>query len=251
MIPQHPAAPFRQQRWIELHNIGEVTIPAFACVEIMDAYRPEATGGLTPGGGRTVLKVGQVSRDSIPNTIINGPLAIPAGGKGYPGTMHDPMYALAEAMMVAGTTCGPVKEQWYLQDGKKGYVALGDYITGSPSGILRVMRALDPDEFEPPEKLEELCAKETAERNVPYKCELFVWTPSVARWCPGGGDVWAIDHRYGMPHAEEGWKGLYQKMECTMTVGEGAEEETLEEIWVCVSLDCELPPEGCSCEEGY
>jgi hypothetical protein len=36
-------------------------------------------------------------------------------------------------------------------------------------------------------------------------------------------------------------------MECNMTVGEGEEEETIEEIWVCVSLDCELPPEGCAC----
>ena len=251
MIPQHPAAPFRQQRWVEIENDGLVEIPAFACVEIFDSYRPEKTGGKTPNAGRTVLKVGLVTRDSAPNTIINGPLAIPAGGKGYPGTMHDPMFAMVESAMMGGDPCGPKEEEWFLSPECEGYIALGDYIAGSPAGILRVMRGLEPPEDEDPEKLEELCAKETAERNVPYKCELFVWDPTTARWCPGGGDVWAIDHRMGAPHAEEGWKGLYQKMDCSMTVGEGEEQETLEEIWVCVSLDCELPPEGCSCEEGY
>jgi hypothetical protein len=250
MIPQHSGAPFRQQRWIEIENVGLVEIPAFACVEILDSYRPEKTGGKTPNAGRTVLKVGLVTRDNAPNTIINGPVAIPAGGKGRIGTMHDPMFAMVESAYLAGDTCGPVAEQWFLESGKKGYVALGDYIAGSPAGILRVMRALDPDEFEPPEKLEELCAQEDAERNVPYKCLLGEWSPSQARWCYSSEEVWAIDHRMGAPFAEEGWKGLYQKMECSMTVGEGEEQETLEEIWVCVSLDCELPPEGCSCEEG-
>jgi len=98
-------------------------------------------------------------------------------------------------------------------------------------------------------QLEELCAKETAERNVPYQCELFVWNPTTARWCPGGGDVWAIDHRYGAPHAEAGWKGLYQRMPYSGNLSSSSGDDAIDEIWVCVSLDCELPPEGCACDE--
>jgi hypothetical protein len=47
----------------------------------------------------------------------------------------------------------------------------------------------------------------------------------------------------GAPFAEEGWKGLYQRMPADFLHG----EVQIDEIWVCVSLDCELPPEGCSC----
>jgi len=97
-------------------------------------------------------------------------------------------------------------------------------------------------------KLTELCAKATAERNVPYLCWKGVWDATKLRYCYDTEDeVYAIDHRMGAPHAEEGWKGLYQRMPADFTIGEGEEAVAISEIWVCVSLDCEEPPEGCTC----
>lgn len=85
--------------------------------------------------------------------------------------------------------------------------------------------------------LVELCAQETATRNVPYDCLLGTWDPDEDGWCyDDAPTVTAIDHRIGPPLAEENWKGLYQPMPST---AHGT-------IYVCVSLDCEEPPEGCN-----
>jgi hypothetical protein len=94
-------------------------------------------------------------------------------------------------------------------------------------------------------ELVELCSQETAERNVPYQCLLGTWDPDLQLWCYDDAEtVYAIDHRKGAPHAEEGWKGLYQEMPSTDPDHEG-------KIYVCVSLDCEEPEEGCNtCETG-
>ncbi len=98
-------------------------------------------------------------------------------------------------------------------------------------------------------ELVELCAQETAERNVPYNCLKGEWDETLLRYCypVDAEEVWAIDHRHEAPHAEEGWKGLYQRMPANYTIGEGEEAEQIDEIWICVSLDCAEPPEGCSC----
>lgn len=98
-----------------------------------------------------------------------------------------------------------------------------------------------------PGLLVELCAQETATRNVPYDALLGTWNPTLNIWCydgsgsgSGAPTVKAIDHRYGMPLAQTGWKGLYQPMP-SITYGT---------IYVNVSLDCDTPPEGCNdCEE--
>jgi hypothetical protein len=96
----------------------------------------------------------------------------------------------------------------------------------------------------PPAGLVELCSLETAERNVPYQCLIGTWNSDLYLWCyDDAATVYAIDHRKGAPHAEEGWKGLYQAMPSTNPDHGGT-------IYVCVSLDCELPEEGCNdCEE--
>jgi hypothetical protein len=92
--------------------------------------------------------------------------------------------------------------------------------------------------------LVELCAQETASRNTPYTALLGTWNEGSNLWCYDDAEtVYAIDHRYGMPLAELGWKGLYQKMASTVEAHGGW-------IYVCVSLDCEKPTEGCNlCEE--
>jgi len=96
--------------------------------------------------------------------------------------------------------------------------------------------------------LVELCAQEDAERNVPYLCLKGSWDKEKLRYCyDAEEEVYAIDHRMGAPFAEEGWKGLYQRMPADFLHG----EVQIDEIWVCVSLDCEEPPEGCSCNGGY
>jgi len=118
---------------------------------------------------------------------------------------------------------------------------LGDY----EDGVMRVMRS---GVSEPAEKLVELCAQEDASRNEPYLCWKGEWDETKLRYCyDAEEEVYAIDHRMGAPFAEEGWKGLYQRMPADYTIGEGEEAVTIDEIWVCVSLDCELPPEGCDC----
>ena len=236
MIPQHQGAPYRKQRFVELENVAGEEIPAFAACEITDAYRPEKTGGITPSGGRTVLKVTKPTEDGAKACIINGPRAIPTGGKGYPGTMHDPMYAKVDSEYSAGDEIGLTSGSYELTDAAAGFIALGDF----ESGVMRVMRS---GVSEPAEKLVELCAQEDAERNVPYLCLKGTGDKEKLRYCYGEEEVYAIDHRMGAPFAEEGWKGLYQRMPADFLHG----EVQIDEIWVCVSLDCELPPEGCSC----
>lgn len=92
--------------------------------------------------------------------------------------------------------------------------------------------------------LVELCAQETATRNTPYTALLGTWNSSEGIWCyDDAPTVTAIDHRYGMPLAETGSKGLYQAMPSSVEGHNGT-------LYVCVSLDCEAPPEGCNeCEE--
>ena len=88
-------------------------------------------------------------------------------------------------------------------------------------------------------KLVELCAQEIASRNTPYDCLLGTWNPALDVYCyDDAPTVKAIDHRKGPPHAEVGWKGLYQP----------EKSDTYGTIYVNVSLDCALPPEGCTCE---
>lgn len=93
------------------------------------------------------------------------------------------------------------------------------------------------------QQLFELCAQETATRNVPYDCLLGTWNPAEGIWCyDDAPTVKAVDHRYGMQLAELEFKGLYQPMPCTIAGTDGV-------LYVCVSLDCEAPPEGCyECE---
>jgi len=105
-------------------------------------------------------------------------------------------------------------------------------------------------------KLVELCAQQSAERNKPYKCLLGKWNKSLGLFCyDDAKTVWAIDHRYGMPaYAEEGWKGLYQAESVDMDVYEADDTEQtnpirIKALYVLVTLDCEEPPEGCSCTD--
>ena len=89
--------------------------------------------------------------------------------------------------------------------------------------------------------LVELCASEAATRNEPYECLLGTWDADTGKWCyDDAPTVFAIDHRIGPPLAEADWKGLYQRMPSNVEGHNGA-------IYICVSLDCEAPPEGCSC----
>jgi hypothetical protein len=92
--------------------------------------------------------------------------------------------------------------------------------------------------------LVELCAQEAATRNTPYTALLGAWNAATQIWCyDSAPTVYAIDHRFGAAFAEVGWKGLYLPMPST---GEGHGGI----IYVCVSLDCAEPPEGCNtCEE--
>ena len=138
MIPQHSAAPFRQQRWLELENTGSVAIPSWGVCEISDSYRPEKTGGKTPNGGRTVLKVERATEDSPNASVVNGPCEIPISGTGRVGTMDSPMIALVDSDYAVGTEIGVAQDSFVLASGYTGYIMLGDY--DSATGTARVAR---------------------------------------------------------------------------------------------------------------
>lgn len=138
MTPQDTRAPFQQQRWIEIENVGGSTIPAFGACEVTDSYRPEQ-GHYTPNDGRTVLKARLSQIDDPCLSVINGPCAIPPGETRRVGTMHDPMLALVEpSSLPAGTVVGIRKNSFYLQYGYCGYLIIGDYDGGT--GTIRVKR---------------------------------------------------------------------------------------------------------------
>ena len=225
-LPLDTRSPFRSQRWIECKNIGATTLTAFSVAEIVEASRPEQASTQTPEGGRTVLHVRAVTADSRHNTAIIGPLAI-AQNKFGTCTLDFPAYVQVQTGTPAnGETWGPKNGDLGISSGQSGFTILGDY----DNGLVRVIRQCSAG-------LVELCAQENASRNTPYDCLLGTWDPDTNLWCYTDAEtVTAIDHRIGPPLAEIEWKGLYQEMPST----------TYGRIFVCVSLDCELPPEGCN-----
>jgi hypothetical protein len=206
MIPQHSGAPHRQQRWVELENISGVEIPAFAALEITDSYRPEKTGGKTPNGGRTVLKVTKPTEDGAKANIINGPCAIPIAGIGYPGTMHDPMLAKVNAEYAAGDEIGLTENSFELTSVATGFIALGDY----ESGVMRVMRSASPAEQV---NIKRCClAEDHPGCGVVFDLKVGVWSSTTHKWAyPGSADAKGIDHWYSttVPYPGEGATGNF------------------------------------------
>jgi hypothetical protein len=140
-VSQRTDAPFRAQRWIELHNVGIEPIPPFAVVEIVDpgSQRPEMGSGYTPNDGRTVLMVRKATQDNPCATVVNGPCIIPVGEYARVGTMDDPMLALvASASYTTGTAVGVKEDSYLLEAGYCGYLIIGDYDAGT--GTMRVKR---------------------------------------------------------------------------------------------------------------
>jgi hypothetical protein len=120
----------------------------------------------------------------------------------------------------------------YLLSGSVGDAGIASWVEGQLWRILRM---------ESDGQLVELCAQEAATRNEPYECLLGRWNADSGLWCyVDAPTVFAVDHRVGPPLAEENWKGLYQRMP-------SSNEEHNGSLYVCVSLDCEEPDEGCSC----
>jgi hypothetical protein len=123
-------------------------------------------------------------------------------------------------------------EATYVFSGAEGEAGIASWDQGQKWRILR----METDGL-----LMELCAQEAATRNVPYECLLGRWDADTGLWCyVDAPTVFAIDHRIGPPLAEENWKGLYQRMPSNVEEHNGS-------LYVCVSLDCEEPDEGCSC----
>lgn len=150
----------------------------------------------------------------------------------------DPLYAqeINDLNRVARAFCGETGEGFH------------GFWRGTPARRTRKSTGL---------KLDELCAQQTAERNKPYKCLRGKWNKSLGMFCyDDAKTVWAIDHRYGMPaYAETGWKGLYQAEPVNMDVYEADDTEQtnpirIKTLYVLVTLDCEKPPEECTCSGG-
>jgi len=193
VIPQHQGAPYRKQRFVELENVAGEEIPAFAAVEITDSYRPEKTGGITPSGGRTVLKVTKPTEDGAKACIINGPRAIPTGGKGYPGTMHDPMYAKVDTEYSAGDEIGLTEDSYELTDAAAGFIALGDY----EDGVMRVMRSGVPADQV---KIRRCClAEDHPGCGEVFDLKVGEWDSATHSWIyPASADAKGIDWWYSV-----------------------------------------------------
>ena len=148
-VDQGHGAPFRQQRYIEIENVGASEIPAYGIVEITDSYRPEkGAAGYTPDGGATVLKVEVATTDSPCAWIINGHCPIPVGQRGRVGTMDFPTMAIFyEAPTSVGQAHGIQAGSYYLHQDGCGLVYVGDYDPVTTMG--RVIRRDDcqPEEF--------------------------------------------------------------------------------------------------------
>lgn len=129
MVPQDSYdSPHRRQRWVEAENVGSVTIPGYAVVEVVDSYRPEAGGVVTPNGGRTVLKVRLATTDDPCTTVVIGPCEIPVGESGRVSTIDDPMLALVAADYPNATDVGVEAGSFLLTAGHCGYrIYGGDY----------------------------------------------------------------------------------------------------------------------------
>ena len=142
MIPTSHNAPHLRQRWIEAENVGAVTIPGYAVAEVVDSYRPEKGGTVTPGGGRTVLKVRLATTDDPCTTVIIGPCEIPVGESGRVSTLDDPMVALVAEEYANGTDVGVVAGSFLLTKGHCGYrIYGGDY--DATTQTQRVIRSED------------------------------------------------------------------------------------------------------------
>lgn len=140
-IPQTPAAPMRQQRWIEILNVGGATIPPFGACEVTDSYRPEQGSLYTPSDGRTVIKARMSTIDEPCLSIINGPCEIPAYEFGRVGTIDSPMLAMVASDYPANTDVGIKAGSFALTEGICGYRVVGDYDAGT--GTQRVIKTDD------------------------------------------------------------------------------------------------------------
>ena len=136
-LVQDGCAPMRQQRWIELENVGSVEVPPFGVCEVVDSYRPEQGTNYTPGDGRTVLRVRMAERDQPCVTVVNGPCTIPVGENRRVGTMDDPMLAQVETEYQPGTVVGVRAGSFKLQEGHCGYLIIGDYDAGTNTQRVR------------------------------------------------------------------------------------------------------------------
>lgn len=127
MLPANHESPHLRSRWLQLKNVGAVTIPAFGVCEIVDASRPESGGSVTPGGGPRLIHVRRTTTATPCSTIVNGPCEIPANKVGRPGTYDDPMLALVAEEYDPGTDVGLPKDSFILTEGYCGYRIVGDY----------------------------------------------------------------------------------------------------------------------------
>jgi len=151
-IDQGPAAPYRNQRDVELENVDSVDIPPYGACEIVGSYRPETGSAFTPGAGRTVYQVVRPTEDNPCAYIINLHCWIPAGetssygGSGRVGTIDDPLYAiLYEAPDEIGQGYGIKAGSFYLHKDYCGFVYTGDY-SPADGGMARVHRFDDCDD---------------------------------------------------------------------------------------------------------
>ena len=126
VIPQDTRSPYRQARSVEAVNSGGSDIPPHGVVEVVG-------NELIESEFRDALSVRQPSKKGLPRVAVNGPVTIPAGGRGFV-TLDGPMYVKASSSLQNGQMAGTDGGSFGISKGYPGFVVLGD----GPNGTYRV-----------------------------------------------------------------------------------------------------------------
>lgn len=151
-IPQDTRSPFQQLRLLEVKNIGDSTVPAFAAIEIVDVELPEVGSELTPGGGRVVIKVRKPTCDSSPKIIFNLMTPIEPNKFGV-ATNEFPCWALCGTTS-NGKRVGSREDSYSLEEHQSGFIVDG----GSWGQATRIRRPSNEVELYEGTLYEALCS---------------------------------------------------------------------------------------------
>lgn len=123
-----PTDPASSIRWFSVSNTHNTAAPPFAVMQI--------TGVDTDTGAVTVTRP---TGDGKTGVVFNGPVEIPAGGRGN-ATADPPMLAAYDGgtgTPSVGDLWGTATSSWLLAAGNSGFVALGDVDSDNEIGLFR------------------------------------------------------------------------------------------------------------------
>ena len=124
-IPQDVRSPIQQSRWVEAVNNGSSEVPAHGVCEV-------TANTVVAAEYREMLAVTRPTSYGLPNIVVNGPVPIPVGKKGWV-TWDFPASVLGTSLST-GHMAGTATGSYSLAKGYPGVMILGD---GPVSGTYR------------------------------------------------------------------------------------------------------------------